>query len=181
MIFRSTFLMMAILGFALLFSACQQDSLTEDIQLEMVQDADDALSLRCPNILAEVERLSCCNRTKRRVKITLDNITYLNYCGGGCGDELVYKFYRYDNPNAAPIVKISDLAAPVFCLPLRHYAMLISDNGVPELLHNGSGFYVPINPGGKASPIYDVDLSGSCFSTPTLPPDRPPFPISEMP
>jgi len=167
MIFRLTFLMVAILGCALLFSACQQDSLTEGIESELVQDTDNILNLRAPNILADrVERGRCCPPYKRRyVKITLDPVTHANYCSGGSA--LTYKFYNHNNPSDF-ITIVSSEAAPKFCLPRRYYALLISNNGVPVLQHNGTDFYVPTGQAGASSPIYNVDLRGSCgISQPT--------------
>lgn len=151
-----------LLGFVIFFTSCQKE--------EHLANTEHVTKAAGPLILADFIPGKCCHKkfSKRKVNILVNSLTHNFYCSGT--NSLTYKFYRNDAPLAPPIVKVSSDISPSFCLPTRSYTIIISNNGVPDLLWNLGGFYIPINPGGSTSPIYELDLTDPCgiiIATPT--------------
>jgi len=144
---------MAVIGTALIFSACQQEQLLEDLAANNVTSTE--TEFRDPLILADAINVEeCCfsQADRRRVEVVLEDLTceFYQY-------NLFYKFYNYDLPYAAPLVfQASSLCEPDFCLPGGNYALLISPLADCELVYNGLGFSVGC---AISSPIYNVQVS----------------------
>jgi len=153
---------MAVIGTALIFSACQQEQLG-DLATNNVNSVE--TEFRDPLILADAIHVNdCCTfqADRRLVEVVLDQTTCDFY-----GHDLFYKFYNYNMPDAAPLVfQALSLCAPDFCLPGGNYALLITNLADCELVYNGLGFSTSCS---IASPIYNVNVR-SCVvdcETPT--------------
>jgi len=159
-----------IVGLAIALTSCEQGDM-ENIAEETITK-NTQLDLKKPNILANVTSGHCCsvvgprvlaNPSLRNVEIILNSTTYDTFCANG--NSLIYKFYRYDNPTALPIVRTSSSFAPTFCLPIEDLALLICNGESCGLSYGLAGFSSIPNTGASSSPIYDITPQ-TCYRFP---------------
>lgn len=158
--------LVAVLAIAITMISCEQNTLenlsTEALETQQNSDID----LKAPTIQATVESGDCCrgrysfgppytvNTGKRDVEIRLNSLTYSHFCTGS--NTLVYKFFRYGAPNAAPIIKTSGEYSPTFCLPAVDMALIICDTGNCDVTYSNGNFVSVPNTGDSSSPIYSI-------------------------
>ena len=170
-----SFLFLA-LAISVVFFSCGKEELEDTLKTEVIQEfevvsdinveAETELEGRAPKILVEsIEPAACCSWNKRRVTIDLEDLTYSFFCGGG--DVLYYKFYRTNNPCAAPLSYSSNLPAPTFCLPTGNWTLFIcASNNNCALDCSGGSLNIPIGVP-TSGPMYNFSLT-NCLGTPIL-------------
>lgn len=155
--FQFVFMATMFAGLMVIFSACQQEQIIDDLSTTITDNSEETDFRLPPLILAdavEVDLNDCCNGNgeSRTIKITLNNLTCNFY-----GNNLYYYFYDYNafgSPNVI-MEQASSLCEPEFCLPISNYAILISSSPNCELSYDGNTVSYSCKNG---SPIYEAFL-----------------------